>query len=101
MELLDVSGYTHPRAAESTEAEVRRMLRRLHVTDADTYLLMGMTRKLLWKLRSQREGCRLTMPRHGGTLVAMTFCASSRFSFAYRYWFPIAASAACAHPDPR
>jgi hypothetical protein len=27
------------------------MLRRLHVTDADTHLLMGMARKLLWKLR--------------------------------------------------
>jgi tRNA/rRNA methyltransferase len=52
MELLDVSGYTHPEAAESTAAEVRRMLRRLHVTDADTHLLMGMMRKLLWKLRS-------------------------------------------------
>lgn len=52
MELLDVSSYTHPRTAESTAAEVRRMLRRLHVTDADTHLLMGMVRKLLWKLRS-------------------------------------------------
>jgi tRNA/rRNA methyltransferase len=52
MELLDVSGYTHPEAAESTAAEVRRMLRRLHVTDTDTHLLMGMMRKLLWKLRS-------------------------------------------------
>ncbi len=52
MELLDVSGYTHPKAAESTAAEVRRMLRRLHVTESDTHLLMGMMRKLLWKLRS-------------------------------------------------
>ncbi len=52
MELLDVSGYTHPEAAKSTAAEVRRMLLRLHVTDADTHLLMGMMRKLLWKLRS-------------------------------------------------
>jgi hypothetical protein len=49
----------------------------------------------------QRKGCGLTMWRQDGTLIAMTFCASSRFSFAYRYWFPIAASAACAHPDPR
>ena len=52
MELLEISGYTHPKAAESTAAEVRRMLRRLHVTGEDTYLLMGMMRKLLWKLRS-------------------------------------------------
>lgn len=51
MELLDASGYTHPEAAESTAAEVRRVLRRLHVTESDTHLLMGMVRKLLWKMR--------------------------------------------------
>jgi tRNA/rRNA methyltransferase len=50
LKLLDAGGYTHPGTAASTEAEVRRMLRRLHVTDADTHLLMGMVRKLLWKL---------------------------------------------------
>jgi TrmH family RNA methyltransferase len=49
--MLEVGGYTHPKAAATTQAEVRRMLRRLHVTDADTHLLMGMVRKLLWKLR--------------------------------------------------
>jgi tRNA/rRNA methyltransferase len=55
MELLDVGGYVHPETKASTEAEVRRMLRRLHVTDADTYLLMGMVRKLLWKMREGRQ----------------------------------------------
>jgi len=55
MELLDAGGYVHPDTKASTAAEVRRMLRRLHVTDADTHLLMGMARKLLWKLRS-RDG---------------------------------------------
>ena len=54
-ELLELSGYTHPSTAESTTAEVRRMLRRLHVTEADTHLLMGMMRKLLWKLRSRER----------------------------------------------
>jgi TrmH family RNA methyltransferase len=48
--MLEVGGYTHPNAV-ATESEVRRMLRRLHVTDADTHLLMGMVRKLLWRLR--------------------------------------------------
>lgn len=52
MEVLDASGYTHSGTAENTAAEVRRMLLRLHVTDADTHQLMGMMRKLLWKLRS-------------------------------------------------
>jgi TrmH family RNA methyltransferase len=52
VELLELSGYTHPKTAESTAAEVRRTLRRLHVTEPDTHLLMGIMRKLLWKLRS-------------------------------------------------
>jgi tRNA/rRNA methyltransferase len=51
LEVLEAGGYTHAQTAASTESEVRRMLRRLHVTDADTHLLMGMARKLLWKLR--------------------------------------------------
>ena len=55
MELLEAGGYVHPKTAASTEAEVRRMLRRLSVTEADTHLLMGMVRKLLWKLRSGRD----------------------------------------------
>ncbi len=52
MELLKAGGYTHPETAASTESEVRRMLRRLQITDADTHLIMGMVRKLLWKVRS-------------------------------------------------
>jgi tRNA/rRNA methyltransferase len=52
MELLDAGGYVHPETKQGTEAEVRRMLRRFHVTDADTHLLMGMARKLLWRLKA-------------------------------------------------
>jgi TrmH family RNA methyltransferase len=52
MELLEAGGYTHPETKVNAAAEVRRMLRRLHVTDTDTHLLMGMARKLLWKVRS-------------------------------------------------
>jgi TrmH family RNA methyltransferase len=52
MELLEAGGYTHPETAATTESEVRRMLRRLQITDADTHLIMGMVRKLLWKVRS-------------------------------------------------
>jgi TrmH family RNA methyltransferase len=54
MELLEAGGYVDPKTATSTAGEVRRLLRRLHVTDADTHLLMGMVRKLLWKVRSER-----------------------------------------------
>jgi tRNA/rRNA methyltransferase len=56
MELLDAGRYVHPETSASTANEVRRMLRRLHVTDADTHLLMGMVRKLLWKLRQGKSG---------------------------------------------
>jgi TrmH family RNA methyltransferase len=52
MELLEAGGYTHPETAASTESEVRRMLRRLQISDADTHRIMGMMRKLLWKVRS-------------------------------------------------
>lgn len=48
MELLDADAQT----AEGTRSEIRRLLLRYHVTEADTYLLMGMVRKILWKLRS-------------------------------------------------
>ena len=54
MELLEAGGYVDPKTATITAGEVRRLLRRLHVTDADTHLLMGMARKLLWKIRSER-----------------------------------------------
>jgi tRNA/rRNA methyltransferase len=52
MEVLEAGGYTHPETATSTESEVRRMLRRLQVTATDVHLIMGMVRKLLWKIRS-------------------------------------------------
>ena len=52
MELLEAGGYTHPETTANTESEVRRMLRRLQITEADTHLIMGMVRKLLWKVRS-------------------------------------------------
>jgi TrmH family RNA methyltransferase len=52
MELLEAGGYTHPETAATTESEVRRMLRRLQISDADTHRIMGMMRKLLWKVRS-------------------------------------------------
>jgi len=52
MEVLEAGGYTYPETATTTESEVRRLLRRLEVTDADVHLIMGMVRKLLWKIRS-------------------------------------------------
>jgi TrmH family RNA methyltransferase len=56
MELLEAGGYVHPTTSAGTAGDVRRLLRRLNVTDADTHLLMGMVRKLLWKLRPGKGG---------------------------------------------
>jgi tRNA/rRNA methyltransferase len=56
MESLEAGGYMDPKTATGTAGEVRRLLRRLHVTDADTHLLMGMVRKLLWRLKAGGGG---------------------------------------------
>ena len=52
-EALDVSGYVHPRAAASAEEKLRRMLLRFQLTAADAEVLLGMLRKILWKLKSE------------------------------------------------
>jgi TrmH family RNA methyltransferase len=56
MELLEAGGYVDPHTKAGTAGEMRRLLRRLHVTDADTHLLMGMVRKLLWRLKAGKQG---------------------------------------------
>lgn len=51
MEVLEAGGYTDPETWAGTRNELRRLLLRYPVTEAETFLLMGMARKLLWKLR--------------------------------------------------
>ena len=46
VEALAASGYTKPRAAESTEEKVRRLVRRLKLSEEDAVLLLGMLRKM-------------------------------------------------------
>jgi TrmH family RNA methyltransferase len=50
---LKISGYVNPRIAESSELKVRRMIRRLNLSEDDAEMLLGMLRQILWKLRSQ------------------------------------------------
>ncbi len=52
LELLQSSGYTKPRAGASTEDKVRRLTRRLNLSAEDAELLLGMFRKIMWKLVS-------------------------------------------------
>ena len=56
MELLEAGGYVDPHTKAGTAGEMRRLLRRLHVTEPDTHLLMGMARKLLWRLKAGKQG---------------------------------------------
>jgi tRNA/rRNA methyltransferase len=50
-ESLIASGYTEPGAAAATEEKVRRLVRRLDLSATDAELVLGMMRKILWKLR--------------------------------------------------
>ena len=51
-EALDISGYIHPRSKASAEEKLRRMLLRFDLNAADSEVLLGMLRKLLWKVKS-------------------------------------------------
>jgi len=51
-EALALSGYIHPRSAASAEEKLRRMLLRFDLRAADAQVLLGMLRKILWKLHS-------------------------------------------------
>jgi TrmH family RNA methyltransferase len=52
-EALDLSGYIHRRSAASAEEKLRRMLLRFDLRAADAVVLLGMLRKILWKLKSE------------------------------------------------
>jgi tRNA/rRNA methyltransferase len=51
LDLLGRSGYIQPKTAASTETKVRRLVRRLAITDRDAAVVLGMLRQLLWKIR--------------------------------------------------
>jgi tRNA/rRNA methyltransferase len=52
LEALYASGFTHPRSSDMAEEKLRRMLRRFELSAADAEVLLGMLRKILWKLNS-------------------------------------------------
>lgn len=53
MEALQISGYLKDLTAESGEQKIRRMVRRLQLTDSDAHVWLGMLRQMLWKLRRE------------------------------------------------
>ncbi len=52
LEALHASGYIHRRSAATAEEKLRRMLRRFELSSSDAEVLLGMLRKVLWKLKS-------------------------------------------------
>jgi tRNA/rRNA methyltransferase len=53
LEALHISGYIHRRSAGTAEKKLRRMLRRFKLSSGDAGVLLGMLRKILWKLKSE------------------------------------------------
>jgi TrmH family RNA methyltransferase len=49
-QILDASGYVKPRAAEATEENLRRVIRRMKLDSVDTVYWLGMLRQIAWKL---------------------------------------------------
>lgn len=45
------SGYVHPGTEESTELKIRRIVRRMQLTDQDATVWQGMIRQILWRLK--------------------------------------------------
>ena len=52
-EMLTTSGYVKPRSGSSSLEKLRRLIRRLSLDAADAELLLGMLRKIDWKLKSR------------------------------------------------
>jgi TrmH family RNA methyltransferase len=50
IELLSRSGYTQAATSQSSELKVRRLVRRLGLSAADSQMWLGMLRQILWKV---------------------------------------------------
>ena len=50
LDALRRSGYVNPVVEDSTEEKVRRLVRRMRLSQHDAPVLMGMLRQILWKL---------------------------------------------------
>lgn len=52
LDVLGESGYVNERTVSSTTVKLRRLIRRLNLSAKDAEIWLGMTRQILWKLRS-------------------------------------------------
>ena len=51
-EVLEHSGYVHPRVEGSTELKLRRLIRRMNLNAHDAEVWLGILRQIRWKLLS-------------------------------------------------
>ena len=56
LEALHISGYIHRRSSATAEEKLRRMLRRFELSSADGEVLLGMLRKILFRLHERLPG---------------------------------------------
>jgi tRNA/rRNA methyltransferase len=54
LEALHASGYIHPKSAAAAEEKLRRMLRRFELSASDAGVFLGMIRKIMWKMKSEK-----------------------------------------------
>jgi len=52
IESLQLSGYLKPRSGAAIEEKIRRLVRRLALTQPDAETLVGMLRQVIWKMRN-------------------------------------------------
>ena len=52
LDALHASGYVKPRRAVSTEENVRRLVRRLHLSTRDVEFWLGILRQIIWKMEA-------------------------------------------------
>ncbi len=50
LEILERAGYVNPPTASSTRLKLRRLVRRMNLSDRDAQMWLGMARQILWKL---------------------------------------------------
>lgn len=54
LDVLEKSGYTNRITAVSTERKIRRFVRRMHLTQRDVPLVLGILRQVLWKIEERK-----------------------------------------------
>jgi TrmH family RNA methyltransferase len=55
LQLLVEGGYTQDLTSESSELKLRRLMRRLRLSDHDAEIMLGMLRQVLWKIRNPQS----------------------------------------------